>query len=152
MITLKDLLNEGKWKYIGHEKWLGDSWVKTWKYSPGFFDMTGNFLKRSSGKLPEIKGIRAIFYSSSQSVEMVIVLANPIKIEKERTTSIFDPTEYYDSFDTIEVVSKKPFNTFEVQTTIRNNKNSEKINDPELNKLIQKMIDELKPELQKYTN
>ena len=113
--------------------------------------MVGNFFKRRSGKLPKIKSIKATlntgFRNEKDNVEINIVLGNPITIEKERVGS----SDFYDLFDTIYVTSEKPFNSFEVKTLIRNKKNSESINDSELNKLIKKLLDELKPELQEYT-
>lgn len=150
MIKLKDLINEGKWKYTG---WYdGDTGSERfWEYNRSFFDMISNFLKRRSGKLPKIKSIKATldsgFSSTVDSVVIKIVLGNPITIEKERDGA----SDFYDVFDNIVVISEKPFTKFEVESFIQNKKNSESIDDVEFNKLIQKMLDELKPELQKYT-
>ena len=157
MIKLKDLINEGKWKYVGYDE--GDTWIeRDWEYSQSFFDMIGNFLKRRSGKLPKIKNITATLTRGTEktqyadlvnyeTLEIKIVLGNPITIEKERVGS----SDFYDLFDTILVTSSAPFTSFGIETLIRNKKNSDSINDEELKKLIKKMLDELKPELQKYT-
>lgn len=150
MIKLKDLINEGKWKYTGYgEGDIGSE--RFWEYSRSFFDLVGNFFKRRSGKLPKIESISATlnvgFRNQKDNVEMNIVLGNPTTIEKERT----DSSDFYDLFDTIRVTSEKPFNSFEVETLIRNKKNSDSIDDAELNKLIKQLLDELKPELKKYT-
>lgn len=157
VIKLKNLINEGKWKYTG---WFDADTgsERTWEYSPSFFDTIGNFLKSRSGKLPKIKKITATLSRGTEktqdfklveyeTVEIKIVLGNPITIEKERVGS----SDFYDVFDTILVTSSAPFTSFGIETLIRNKKNSDNINDNELNKLIKKMLDELKPELQKYT-
>ena len=157
----KNVISEGKWKYIGYDE--GDSfpigWSRTWEYSPSFFDMIGNFLKRRSDKLPKIKRITATLdhlekkgqefrFVPYETVTIKIVLGNPIRIEKEREDARLD---YYDEFDIIIVTSDPPFTTFSIETRVGNKKNSDKIDDAELIKLIKKMLDELKPELQKYT-
>lgn len=157
MIKLKDIINEGKWKYAGYDE--GDTWIERhWEYSQSFFDAFGNFFKRRYGKLPKIKNITATLTKATEktqdanlvnyeTVEIKIVLGNPITIEKERVGS----SDFYDLFDSILVTSSAPFTSFGIETLIRNKKNSDNINDNELNKLIKKMLDELKPELQKYT-
>lgn len=150
MIKLKDLISEGKWKYTGwYDGDIGGE--RFWEYSRSFFDVVGNFFKRRSGKLPNIKSIKATlntgFRNEKDNVEINIVLGNPITIEKERV----DSSDFYDLFDSIIVTSETPFNSFEVETLIRNKKNSDSIDDSELNKLIKQMLDELKPELEKYT-
>lgn len=153
----KNVISEGKWKHIDYDE--GDNgWTRTWEYSPSFFDMIGNFLKGRSGKLPKIKSITATLEHNTRKeqeftlidyevVKIKIVLGNPITIEKERVGS----SDFYDLFDTILVTSSAPFTSFGVETLIRNKKNSDNINDVELNKLIKKMLEELKPELKKYT-
>lgn len=158
VIKLKDIINEGKWKYIDYDE-NDTGWSRTWEYSPSFFDMIGNFLKRRSDKLPKIKRITATLdhltekeqgfrFVGYETVTIRIVLGNPITIKKERE---FDSIDYYDLFDSIRVTSKPPFTTFTIETLINNKKNSDKIDDAELNKLIKKMFDELKPEIDEYT-
>ena len=146
-------MNEGKWYWVDQDEGdVGQS--QYWEYYRGAFERISDFFKRRSGKMkiPKIETITAqLDYNfpsyQEDEVKIQIVLGNPITIERDRG---FGAIDYYDSFDTINVVSEKPFNTFKVETIVRNKKNSENMDDTELKNLIKKMLDELKPELQKY--
>jgi len=147
----KNFITEGKWKLVDtDDNPFGMGEIHTFKYDRNFFDFVGNFFKKVTGKLPKIEDIVARLnildgeYKEG-NLEIKIVLGNPI-----RTPNDDYEVGYQEEFDSIVVNSKNPFSSFQVSSYIQNKKNSTKIDDAEMKKLITQLLGELKPELKEY--
>jgi len=147
----KNVITEGKWKFVEtDDNPFGMGEIHTFKYDRSLFDFVGNFFKKVTGKLPKIEDIVARLnildgeYKEG-NLEIKIVLGNPI-----RTPNDDYEVGYQEEFDSIVINSKKPFSSFQVSSYIENKKNSTKMDDAEMKKLITQLLGELKPELQEY--
>ena len=147
----KNVITEGKWKFVDtDDNPFGVGSTYMFRYDKSFFDLVAGFFKKISGKLPKINSITAELnlkngQYESGNVEIRIVLGNPIRIKNDDYE-----VGYREEFDSIVVNSKTPFSSFQVSSYIHNKKNSTKMDDAEMKKLITQLMGELKPELKKY--
>lgn len=154
MIKLKELIKEGKWELTDQDD---ETWY--WRYNPSFFQWLNqkfkNLFTTKSEKMPKIREITARldnFFGRGKynaTLELEIIFENPITIYNENPP--FPEPDSYEYFDRIVVDSHMPFTSFSYHKFMKNEKNIQKLDHTELNKIIRQLVQELKPELLNLT-